>query len=318
MFSQVRRALTRKHFTKTELQSAFQNALMRFQNGEYEFLGVIMRLLTGLESNIICGLKWKDIVWIEDYGFSKLMIIRQVLNDGSEYVGFNSLEDYRCFPCSALLQPILDEMRRNTESVFQSQPLDEVLVITTSESLKQSPSVMKPYPPCRMDRLCKEVLEAVGIQDRIVTIPDQDKGTKETNLNHYGGDFYRENFRYWIMNAAKMTGDEAMYLMGNKAVTTFGKHYCDYLNDASQLAMRIKLQRWDAVFLKNINETVQFRKWEKPQMRFENTFSSNGNPLHIQMSVKAVNAPAHIHVSVESDNGLSVYAAPMVLMEGGE
>lgn len=81
----------------------------------------------------------------------------------------------------------------------------------------------------------------------MVTIPDYQKGSKETNLSHYQGDFFRENFKYWAQELCKFTTDELAYHVGNIPATTFGKFYCDFLNDVSQLTLYVKLQRLGAI-----------------------------------------------------------------------
>jgi hypothetical protein len=103
--------------------------------------------------------------------------------------------------------------------------------------------------PQNLNALVKEVISSVGIDPRIVTLPDLDGGFRETDLNKYHGDFLRENFRYWASQACKLNADELDYLLRRKASTTLGRYYCDFLNEASQLIIQTKLNRWEATLI---------------------------------------------------------------------
>lgn len=243
LFAQVRSALTKKHFTSDELFHVYDTINQKLDNHEHEYIGVLIRLLTGLDCNTVCGLQWRDISLSKTYQFYRFFVVRQTTNDGSQTSGFKSLTDYRCIPCvSSLTERILQYKQEIAAIGGKISPSDYIL----------SPSSSAPCRPRKLAEISKEIVAEAGINDRIIEVPDIENGTKETNLNRYGGDFFRENFRHWALNFAKLTPDEIQYLLGNKPATTFGIFYCDYLNEASQLMMHVKLQRLDA-FLRREN-----------------------------------------------------------------
>lgn len=318
LFSQVRNALTKKHFTEAELLKAFEFVDQKIQAGELEYLGVMIRLLTGLDSNTICALKWKDIQEITDYKISKIIITRQVTNDGKETKGFDSLEDYLCFPCSLLLKKFLDNQYSQTKLLIPSfSNLEDCSIVNSRAAILDARNRYAAFPPRELEKLCKETIMSVGIEDRIIEIPDSEKGTKETNLNRYQGDFFRENFRHWALTRAKLTSDETLYLLGNKPETTFGIYYCDFLNDASQLMIFVKLLRWDAVFAANNFGYAQTMSISATQFFQQDFLPITNNPLHIHMRLLMQNA-GQFTLRTESQYGMSVLIAPiMPEPEGG-
>lgn len=310
LFAQVRRARAKKHFMASEMKLAYQLAEKKYRSGKLEYLGVILRLMTGLSSNIICGLKWKDIEHSKDYGICRLVVTRQVTNDGQTYQGFTSLEDYLSFPCSPLLKEWLDEMfSQFTRASIKVDALKDFPVICTAEKLTCVSQTCTAYPPKNLDRLCREIQDSVGIHDCLVEIPTQNSGTKETNLNQYGGDFYRENFRYWALNSAKLTLDETMYLLGNKPITTAGRYYCDFLSEASQLLMCVKLRRWEKqLLLTSTHKPMCTEEHHTSITRFHEEFQANGGSLHLDLKVCA-HAPLQIGISCKC--GCTVLVMPI-------
>lgn len=313
LFSQVRSALTKKHFTEAELLQAYHIIKEKLDNGHTEYLGVMIRLLTGLESNTVCALKWKDIIKIPEYTFRKIVVTRQVTNDGKEEKGFDKLEDYLCFPCSLLLQKHLNaQLTKAKRAVPDWANYIDLPIVTTTENLQSNKNRYSAFPPSSLDRLCREVISLLGIPDHIIEIPDKEKGTKETNLSHYGGDFFRENFRYWALNKAKFTIDEVLYLIGNKPETTFGIFYCDYLNDASQLVLYTKMLRLDTLFAKNKDSQASFE-----EIHAENTFNhkysfNSSEPLQLRIRLKLPEDHDNALFEASCQNGMNTYVTPLI------
>ena len=239
LFEQVRRALTKKHLTETELMRVFHIVNNAFEAGDKRYLGVLMRLLNGLEGNIVCALNCGDVERVKKYDFQKIAITRQMKNDGCSYTGFDSVEEYRFLPCTALMNRYIDQRLTEVKEENGSTGLKKIPLVPSKDGIA-------PITPIELSRLCRDVLEQVGIDPRIIEVPAADGGRKETNLNQYGGDFFRENFRHWAKKTA-LSADELLFLMGNKAETTLGKFYCDFLSDASLSIMAAKLQRWHAM-----------------------------------------------------------------------
>lgn len=312
LFNQVRNALTKKHFTEAEFLQAYNIATQKFNDGQIEYIGVIIRLLTGLESNVVCALKWKDIMPIADYSFSKIIVVRQVTNDGKDAKGFDSPEDYLCFPCTILMQRFLDLLQAKLKLALPDWAnFAELPIVTTHEALMSNRSRYSAFPPRDLEQLSRELISCVGIPAHIVEIPDNEKGTKETNLNHYGGDFFRENFRYWALNKAKLTIDEVLYLIGNKPETTFGMFYCDYLNDASQLMLYVKLLRIDA-FLTCDSCFCAVSDESPERYHFEKNYSL-ASPYPLQLRIRLTQSHEYVQPTIEVScrYGLTAYVSPL-------
>lgn len=313
LFSQVRSALTKKHFTEAELLQAYHIIKEKLDNDHTEYLGVMIRLLTGLDSNTVCALKWKDIVKIPEYTFSKIVVTRQVTNDGKEEKGFDKLEDYLCFPCSLLLQKHLNAQLTKAKRVVPDWTNHiDLPIVTTAENLQSNKNRYSAFPPSSLDRLCREVISLLSIPDHIIEIPDKEKGTKETNLSHYGGDFFRENFRYWALNKAKFTIDEVLYLIGNKPETTFGIFYCDYLNDASQLVLYTKLLRLDTLFSENRDTQVSYEEIHAPNIFNNKYIPSSPEPLQLRIRLKLPKGQDSAIFDASCQNGMNTYIAPII------
>ena len=310
LFAQVRKALTKKHFTQRELQEAYRFAATRLHEGKPEYVGVLLRLMTGLSANVICGLKWKDLLSIEDYGIKKLMVTRQALNDGSSTKGFESLEDYLCFPCSDILSRHLEEAFQLTKKLYPAfSSFDEWPIVRQEETVHKRGGGKALFAPRELEKLCRQLTKELKLPDWIVTIPDQGEGTKETNLNSYGGDFFRENFRFWTLSFAGMTNDETAYLIGNTPETTFGRYYCDYLNDASQYLLYMKLRRVDAVLTEN-EEPACVREYSASGA-MRDYIATGPHPASLQLRVSLPVEASKLDMEITCNRTVSAFAAPV-------
>lgn len=312
LFYQVRGALTKKQLTREEYQRIFQLAAEKVKQGKTEYIGVLIRLLTGLNSNTICGLKWKDIIEIDDYGIKKIAIARQVTNDGCEYKGFQNLEDYLCFPCSDLLSHYIELARSLAIKECGSETkIMEWPIVQASDTINQNKQA---FSPRNLDIRCKQLINSLSLPDRVVAIPSQNNGTKETNLNEYGGDFFRENFRYWSLTLAGMTNDETAYLIGNTPETTFGRFYCDYLNDASQYLLYTKLRRIDAMLLGSTENYSSIEEKlatgdEAGHIRIET--ETGPEPANVQLRINVPPEATWLNVDIDSKYAFSVFAVTL-------
>lgn len=312
LFAQVRAALVKKYFTADEMIRAYKEIKKRLDQGKREYLGVLIRLLTGLESNIVCALKYKNYICSEDYGIKQLLITCQLTNDGLNFKAFTKLEDYRKIPCMLILQKELDEQCEIIKTLIdEATDMMDLPILTTMDVAKRGNRRGKHYAPKQLDKLCKEIFEIVGVTDRIIEIPDSNGGTKETNLSRYGGDFFKENFRYWAREQGKLQKDEIQYLIGNKPATTFGRYYCDFLNDAIQLMMQVKLRRWEVMF--SCPSLPNGKRWiSKSCSAYEREFAIDGtHPLQLNVELLLDRDNKTITVEAISKFGVSVNVAPV-------
>ena len=310
LFAQVRKAMTKRHFTKDEFIAAYQRAVELFYSGCMEALGVIVRLLTGLSSNVICALKEKDIIALPDYGIQKIVVTRQLTNDGKTTKGFESIEDYLCFPSSDLLWKHLQELKDITRQQYPAyDDYSEWPIVRASKKTKRYQHAWEPVPPQELDALCIDLLSDLDLPDHFVTLPSQKDGTKETNLNHYGGDFFRENFRYWSLSQAGMTNDETAYLIGNVPETTYGRFYCDYLNDASQYLLYVKLLRLDALLEGKNQMVATSEKITVKDGHFNKYFRTSSTPMSVQAEIRFSADASKLELGANCKHGFSGFIA---------
>ena len=244
LFAQVRRALTKKHLTEGELLCAYRFCTDKLSHGDFRYLGVLLRLMTGLESGIICGLQWADMRYCKEFHFYSFVITRQVKKDGTS-TGFSESEDYICFPIPKHLQTIIENYRNTVGKVDPATAIVNSIPVNSPEVCTVTPQTL--------NRLTKEMITDIGISERKVVLPSEDDDFRETDLNKYHGDLMRENFRYWSAKSGLLNSDELAYLMRNKPTTTLGCFYCDFLNEASQLILYLKLCRWESLLAEHVS-----------------------------------------------------------------
>lgn len=243
-FRQIRSALTKKTLTRLEYQNLYREVQNKISKGHSEYIGILTKLMMGIESNVICALELDDIEYVPEYDFYKLLIYKQVTNDGTEVRDLTSMNDYRCIPCSGILSRVL---HKEIEQRKKSNPHNykHTRLVTSNRKTE--------FAPKELDKLAKALVGRIGIDDIVVKVPDSDKGTKEANLSVYQGDIFRMSFQAWAQSYSKLTGDEVNYLLGNNPTTTFGLHYCDFANNSSQLVMYTKLRRMDTIMEKEMS-----------------------------------------------------------------
>lgn len=305
LFRQVRNALTKKHLTEAEMQSIFQFVCDKIDKGDIRYLGVLMKLLSGIRSSIICGLRWKDLKKVPDYHFSEMIITRQVSLDGSSVTGFTDASDYRCYPCPTLL---MDYFERIQETIKKSIPggIDDLPIVCNASEVGIASAYRKALTPKALTVLCKDAIASLNLPEKIISLPIENGEEKETDLHSYGGDFFRENFQHWAQNLCKLTADEIQYLLGLTPETTFGRYYCDYINDASQLIMQTKLNRLCS-YLSNHEHTVirSFRKESITgySMRFQ---GDHAMPTPLTVNLRLCSDSPKIEINAVSNYGVKI------------
>jgi len=193
-FGLMRSALTKKTFTEQEFIRATKLILSHAKNLNSKHVGILLKLLTGLESNIVCALRWKDFCLIEDYGFYNLHVYTQLTNDGKEFKPLERDEDYRCIPCSPLLTSVLLARKERIEKTLQVRMPEDAFII--NDRCSGPDDLTKRTKPMKLDELVKKLIKSMGIEDVVIEVPNYGNGTKETNLSRYQRDILRENFRY--------------------------------------------------------------------------------------------------------------------------
>lgn len=312
VFSKIRSNLTIRSLTTEELRVVFRAISEKLKTGEAEYLGVLLRLLTGLESNIVCALKWDDFQEISDYGIYSLTISAQVTNDGETCCGFDSREDYRILPCCQLLSTALLQQKNALQTLLSQAGYTrdvKSFPIIANKGAQTLEEFERRLSPNELEKISKEILSIAKIDEHVIVVPDYKKGRKETNLAHYYGDFFRENFKYWAQELCKLTPDELAYLVGNIPASTFGRFYCDFMNDASQLVLFVKLQRLNAV-LAHSEDSVAIRKTYSGQSKISHTFASSySKPLYLHLCFSSESDCKSVHLDIRTHFGANISVA---------
>ena len=302
LFAQVRRALVSRSLDARQLYTVFDWTLDRiYQQDEPEYVGVLLRLLLGLESNIVCALTWQDIHVTESCGIPYLSVHKQCTNDGTQLCGFSDLEDYRNLPCVKTLLDALDHVRQRQKALSPLHPPATIMGETRSEK------GMVCFPPVKLDRLCRKALKTAALPDHIIPVPDNRKGSKETNLSKYYGDFFRMNLSYWLRTTAQFNADELQYVLGNQPQTTFGRYYCDFLADSSQLILLKKLQRWEAVLVQRGTARTRSRRLCAAGQAEAELSLPGRHPLWAHIHMAADRDQEELHIRIRSQYGCKTH-----------
>ena len=304
----IRNNLTIKNLTEKENKSLFK-LLYKKCNSDSGYLGCLIKLLTGLESGIVCALKWCDLQKFEDYNIENnlyhLVIRRQLINDGSNYCSLKRREMYRKIPLNDMLVDILLSIK---ESRMRIMKIDEEqfgmlpIVIGTDNVIDGICRVMAPY---KLSNLSKELIKTIRPDyDMKSEIIKKDKTTIETNFLQYSGDLLKSNYFHYGLHVAKLEKGEINYLSGKQNDTTFASHYCDYDNDAAQLLLKKKQERMAALFSNDLNDCTS----KIDEITNDNEiYKTSDNPKGVTKLVMVLNTkPGETEVCIENENGLDI------------
>ena len=245
--SQLRDALTKKSFSKKELQALYQNISTQIQPSDNIYLGMALRLLTGLKVEVLCALKWGDLRKLPSKeGGYQLWIMRKATPNGKECVELDTNEEYRRYPLMDLVARFLLDRREyilNVLTVKESALKKKYILSSDAELVAE----VCPIPqPNQWKRLGKKMIEQLNIKNVVLDLPSEDGG-KETDLTSYHGDIFNTNFRYDLRYLCHIPQSEERYLMGLQQTDTYSKHYLDFTNDALQQRIITKLNRMTMV-----------------------------------------------------------------------
>ena len=298
-FRALRDAMAKKFFSKKEYAALLDMAISNWRNQTNGAIGVLLMLLTPLGANVICGLCWEDLHVYFEGQLYVLCVYSELTVNGKERKRFSKIEQCISFPCSTFLQNVLLAEREKCKESLGDNYLKSSIVSWRKEA--KGADIISPYA---LTKLCKDAIKLIGIDDDIIELPDVDNGISQTDLNRYGGDIFRENFRYWAFKMGRMTADEVAYLLGNKGVTTFGRHYCDYRHPNNLLSLHQKLNRFHISAVHQSLETnaVSFEK------DVATVFTGkDGKPLRLLMRIE-VDTAKELIFNVSNKYGMEIRA----------
>ena len=180
------------------------------------------------QHDMVSGVQSCELDLTVPYDFYVFYVRQQLNNGGDEYKPFKSSYNRRIIPCTRGLANILTARKEKLKEKFGfSEQAMEDMPIIWNEKTKVGAIVA----PRKLDAFCRKIIVGLGLPERIISIPDSRKGTKEINLRRYQGDFFRSNFQYYALNVAFLEVNELAYLLGNRNIDTLSVHYIDFSDD---------------------------------------------------------------------------------------
>ena len=289
--SKLRSALGKKHFSFDEFVRLYDEIVKRMQTSPI-YYGVLIRLFTGLESNIVAALCWNDYKHNTEYDFYYLTIYRQVPGNGSGDIALRSDSNIRRLPLSKTLAKHLEDIRPRRkrkesseeiynpdeeefdapiednykdiyspeadETVNNEETSTQILSTATMHIVKSSKnfSGLEAVSPRKLDEKTKEVLNDVFGDDDylsfIIPCENNDEGFEQSLGRYRGGLIFRENLRYWLTRYCRMDADQVSHYLGNSGATTLGRYYLDSNSTPNQYLVASKIWRFDALLEEHI------------------------------------------------------------------
>ena len=269
--AQVRQALAKRSFEEIEEQKIV-NYLKPFYVEHSNYLAVMIRLMTGISSKETSALLWRNFQYNKGTGIYTLSITKFVDNRGKwvSHALEESWEKYRILPISMLLGKILERRKRFLmRKGLKEEILENYPIVIARENLDQMLKGRREEfcKPAVIAQKCRESISKAEIAQHMLILPDEENGTEmETDINSYGGDIFKTNFREKALNVAGFSLDEVNVYLGIKKPDTFSQNYCDYTNDYVLLIMAKKLNRWQNKYLSKL---FAFREKETEEIRGE-------------------------------------------------
>lgn len=303
---QIRSNLTLKNLTESNFVHAYQYLIKRCQKGDKPSLASMICLLIGLDTNIVCALKWKDISTIhlldDEVVFTQFCIQRQLCNDGSELKPFSRKEQYRKLPCPVILSDLIFQEYERAKLLHSGMPqgyIDDSFIFADAATLN------KVLSPVKLRKENRKLIKKLNIPAEIIPIPDNSKGTIDTNLAYYPGDIFRTNFDYYARHTGKFELGEIEYFLGLQPSTTFSRNYCDYANDYAQFILFTKLER---ITKKLFNKDNFHARKEYKSFDDEYSIASTADPHDLSfVGIRlAVSDCSKLSIKVSSKHGYNI------------
>ena len=237
-------------------------------------LGCAISFYTGMSNSEICALDWGDFQSISGKTGKQFLVYKRVTAKGEiKHLGTESRGTYRRIPLVSSLCPLLEQQKeRVTKGLSASwgravldKELDALPIVTENAA-----DFEKRCSPSRLKKAKDELQQTAGILPLEGSLGG-DQSQKSTDFNDYQGDLFRANFRQRALQTCLMSEAELNYLLGISMPNTFSKHYCDYINDLSQLLMAQKLERWAVLHPRR-----------EPEVSFENPLTGGRQTLRLQ------------------------------------
>ena len=298
----AREHLTIKYLANDEIQSILGVLLKGCVSNPLK-LGCLIKLLTGVESNVATALQWKDFNKLSDFNSKsdiyQLIIRRQMTNDGVELKKLKRREKFRKIPIPIFLSDILRKVRGKIEKSNPNQNVDEMFILENNimgDFSHISPKELTAYE-IKLVKKLRNNYELGAI------FPDDD-GKLVTNLLNYMGDIFRTNYRHYAICHAGFETSEVDYLLGLKTDMVFYYNYCDFSNDAAQHILFKKQNRLVSIFSKKSIPNPSIRMIDdNSQVDFYTTDYKDGT-TELMMILNG--CQGDITMNFKNDNGMDI------------
>ena len=272
----IKESLKKKSMTEAEFRYSFISLKTKEMLSEGDY-GILIRLFTGLETNIVSGLRWEDFIYIRDFGFYVLDIFKAIEDNGCEKK-LKTINGFRVIPCSSHLSELLVQKKKRQRA-------------TGKDFIIHGDGPGGLFKPTKLAKECREFVSGMGFDDVIVSI-DSGKGYREENLSAFRGNLFKQNIRYWLINKAGFIPDEMRYFLGLKPTTTIFTNYIDMTDECSLYALYVKLRRLDALLEFGSDKT----EYAEESVEKEGSISFNENTY----------LPAEILIEFNSETDLNL------------
>lgn len=273
--SAIKETLRKKTMTESEFRYSYISMKTKERLSEEDY-GILLRLLTGLETNIVSALRWEDFIPIPEYGFQVLNIYKEIENNGEEKK-LKSIDAFRVIPCSELLSKFLTDKKERQRA-------------KASDYIIKGDGPGGFFKPSKLADKCREFVSEMHFDPVIVSI-DSGNGYREENLSEFKGNIFKQNIRYWLIKCAGFLTDEMRYFLGLKPTTTIFSNYIDMRDESSLYALYVKLRRLDAL-LEYGSDSTEYE-----------TQLSDGSEISFE---EKAYLPSDILVNFESEKDLTI------------
>lgn len=239
----IRSSLTQKFFYLNQIKE-IDNYAFNLINAKKDIglgIAMLLRLYLGLEANYISALLWKDIHF-DDVPYLELN--RQSINDGTKFVELDSSYQHIKLPLIERLRAALSDERDRQLNVVANNNLDyldKCTVVFGKDCIIDDQIFV--YSPFNINVKVRKFIKRIKLDEDIIAVPDNKKGTVETNLNYYPGDCFKFNYwHYLVKEHPNITSGQLFYLLGYKIPEdTISNHYVGY-GDEQSISKLLDLQ----------------------------------------------------------------------------
>jgi hypothetical protein len=307
---EVRDALTKKSLTKNEEVSLINYVINKINQGSREYLGVLIRIFTGLDPDEICALKWADFDKITNMNVYYLKVFKRV-DKYENMIGPRTSDRIRLVP---LISYITIRMKRLKTHIVKSSTddIDQYPIVSYGNDFSRVVS-LKHFRKISEDAL----INGANISEVFISIPEKNNRNRSI-ISNYQGDLYRSNFRYSSTEVCGLSQGELSYIIGNLPLNTLSRHYCDYSSDFMLLSMFYKLDRWRALYTpySNVPNHCEFTVSDNALTIEAKPISSKRTSIDLELAIPStgIKSNSEIRVVLSSSHGLEgkVYLSEII------